>query len=83
MASDAYEPVVPAVFDRALTAVRGATIRPELQLGEMEGADAYLFAMLRWAKGFGLPLSPRMLDYFDRVAKRGAVRQALAEEGLA
>ena len=46
-------------------------------------ADAYLFAMLRWAKGFGLPLSPRMLDYFDRVAKRGAVRQALAEEGLA
>ena len=47
------------------------------------GADAYLFVMLRWAKGFGLPLSPRMLGYFDRVAERGAVRQALAEEGLA
>ena len=35
VASDAYEPVVPAVFGRALTAVRGATIRPELQLGEI------------------------------------------------
>jgi len=46
-------------------------------------ADAYLFAMLRWAKGFALPQSPPMLDYFDRVAERGAVRQALAEEGLA
>jgi glutathione S-transferase len=45
-------------------------------------ADAYLFAMLRWAKGFALPLSPRILAYFELVAERGAVRQALAEEGL-
>jgi len=46
-------------------------------------ADAYLFAMLRWAKGFALPLSPVMLTYFERVAERAGVRQALAEEGLA
>jgi glutathione S-transferase len=45
-------------------------------------ADAYLFAMLRCAKGFALPLSPRMLEYFDRGAERDAVRQARAEEGL-
>ena len=31
-------------------------------------ADAYLFVMLRWAKHFGLPLSPRMLAYFERIA---------------
>ena len=43
-------------------------------------ADAYLFAMLRWAKGFGLPLSPRMLGYFERIAEREAVRRSLAEE---
>lgn len=46
-------------------------------------ADAYLFVMLRWAKGFGLPLSPRLLGYFERVEGRNAVRQALAEEALA
>jgi glutathione S-transferase len=46
-------------------------------------ADAYLFVMLRWAKGFGLPLSPRLLGYFERIAARSSVRQALAEESPA
>ena len=46
-------------------------------------ADAYLFVMLRWAKGFDLPLSPRLISYFEQIAQRPAVRQALAEEGLA
>lgn len=46
-------------------------------------ADAYLFVMLRWAKAIGLPLSPFLLDYFDRVAERETVRRALAEEAPA
>lgn len=45
-------------------------------------ADAYLFVMLRWAQQFGVPLSAEMTAYFERVAERPAVRQALAEEGL-
>lgn len=45
-------------------------------------ADAYLFVMLRWAKGFGLPLSPRLEAYFGDIGERAPVRQALAEEGL-
>ena len=45
-------------------------------------ADAYLFVMLRWAKAFGVRLSPQLLGYFDRVFERGTVRRALAEEGL-
>jgi glutathione S-transferase len=43
-------------------------------------ADAYLFVMLRWAKAFALPLSPRLLGYFERVSERAAVRRAMAEE---
>jgi glutathione S-transferase len=43
-------------------------------------ADAYLFVMMRWAKGFQLPLSSRLQDYFERISERSAVRQALAEE---
>jgi glutathione S-transferase len=46
-------------------------------------ADAYLFVMLRWAKAFGVRMSPEMLAYFERVAERETVRKALAEEGLA
>ena len=45
-------------------------------------ADAYLFVMLRWAKAFGVRLSPQLLGYFERVFERGTVRRALAEEGL-
>jgi glutathione S-transferase len=45
-------------------------------------ADAYLFVQLRWAKAFGVPLSDRLLGYFERILERSAVRQALSEEGL-
>lgn len=46
-------------------------------------ADAYLFVMLRWALEFGVPIPPDLFAYFERVAERPTVRQALAEEGLA
>jgi glutathione S-transferase len=46
-------------------------------------ADAYLFVMLRWAKGFDLALSPALRAFFDRVAERPAVQAALAEEAAA
>lgn len=46
-------------------------------------ADAYLFVMMRWAKGFDLPLSSRLEGYFAQILGRSAVRQALTEEGLA
>jgi glutathione S-transferase len=45
-------------------------------------ADAYLFVMLRWAKAFGVRISPEMHGYFERVAEREMVRRALDEEGL-
>jgi glutathione S-transferase len=38
--------------------------------------------MLRWARAFGIPMAAEMHGYFERVAERPAVRQALAEEGL-
>jgi glutathione S-transferase len=45
-------------------------------------ADAYLFVMLRWARMFGVEVPLVLLGYFERVAERNSVRQALAEEGL-
>lgn len=45
-------------------------------------ADAYLFVMLRWARGFGMPLIDGLAGYFDRILERSNVRRALAEERL-
>lgn len=45
-------------------------------------ADAYFFAMLRWAVDLGIPMEPHLVGYFERVAERPMVRKALAEEGL-
>lgn len=45
-------------------------------------ADAYLFVMLRWARGFGVPVSAELNGYFERVLEHASVRRALAEEGL-
>jgi len=45
-------------------------------------ADAYLFAMLRWANTFDVRMQSEMFEYFERVASRPAVRQSLVEEGL-
>jgi len=45
-------------------------------------ADAYLFAMLRWARSFGIGLPSTLHAYFERVLERAAVRRALQEEGL-
>ena len=45
-------------------------------------ADAYLFAMLRWAVALEIPMQPQLIGYYQRVAERPMVRRALTEEGL-
>ena len=45
-------------------------------------ADAYLFVMLRWAKGFGVRIPPRLDGYFERIRGKSSVGRALAEEAL-
>lgn len=72
---------------RAAVAKRLALIAGQIGGGYLLGphftvADAYLFVMLRWAKAFDVPLPAGMSDYFERIAEREAVRQALAEEEL-
>jgi glutathione S-transferase len=47
-------------------------------------ADAYFFVMLTWANHTGIDLNPfpNIASFFDRVAKRPAVRKTLQDEGL-
>lgn len=46
-------------------------------------ADAYLYVMLRWARGSQIELPTPLEAYFERVSARPAVESALEEEGLA
>lgn len=58
-------------------------VREEYLFGpRFTGADAYLWVMLRWAAGFGVPMQPEMAAYFERVAARPTVQQSLSEEEL-
>ena len=78
---DAREAAVQAVGKRLAfleTQLRG----PYLFGAQFTAADAYLFVMLRWARGFGLALPPGLVEFFDGIAERSTVRRSLAEEGL-
>ncbi|HEU0071295.1 MAG TPA: glutathione transferase GstA [Alphaproteobacteria bacterium] len=46
-------------------------------------ADGYMFVVMRWAKKFEVALPASLQKYFDRVAARPAVQEALKMEGLA
>jgi glutathione S-transferase len=46
-------------------------------------ADAYLYVMLRWARGSGLDVPAPLPAFFERMEARPAVRLALQHEGLA
>ncbi|HXC41084.1 MAG TPA: glutathione transferase GstA [Burkholderiales bacterium] len=45
-------------------------------------ADGYLFVILRWAKGMKMELPAAVSAFFDRVAARPKVAEALKAEGL-
>jgi glutathione S-transferase len=49
---------------------------------EFSVADAYLYAILRWARPTKVPLPPPLQAFVERVASRPAVQDALAIEGL-
>jgi glutathione S-transferase len=59
--------------------------RPYLLGEHFSVADAYLFAVTRWAKPMGVDLAPHahLRAHHERVGARAAVQDALKAEGLA
>ena len=45
-------------------------------------ADAYLFIMLRWARGFDIAIPSKLAELYDQVVAHESVRRALQEEEL-
>jgi glutathione S-transferase len=67
---------------KRLELIDAAMLGPYLFGRAFTVADAYLFAMLRWAVQFGVPTPARVRDLFELIASRDSVRRALTEEGL-
>ncbi len=84
--------VLPAVRDERLAYLKKRYAFLEKQLegrkflfgDRFTVADAYLFAVTRWARGVKLDLAgfPNVLAFQERVAARKAVQEALQAEGL-
>ncbi|MET3648321.1 glutathione S-transferase C-terminal domain-containing protein [Phyllobacterium ifriqiyense] len=56
---------------------------PFLLGSDFSVADAFLYVMLRWARMSNMEVSPRLLEYRDRIERMHSVQRALTEEGLA
>jgi glutathione S-transferase len=87
MGKDAAESTRRSVIDKLAT--RFAELDARLAAnqwiagGEFSVADAYAFAIIRWADGVNVPLAPypALRAYLERVAVRPRVRETLAAEG--
>ncbi len=77
---DGDKAAAAAAVSKRLGLLEARIVGPYLFDEGFTGADAYLFVMLRWAKGFGVPLPPKLSAFFDRVSARSAVQRSLAEE---
>jgi glutathione S-transferase len=82
-ANEAEKAVAAKAVEKRLDLLESRLAGPYLFGDEFTVADAYLFVMLRWAEPFGVPLPPRLTEFFERVLERNTVKRALAEEGLA
>ena len=49
---------------------------------QFSAADAFLFVMTNWGKGFGITPPPELLAYHARVSTRPAVQKTLDTEGI-
>ena len=72
-----------AIVVKRLDWLAGQLTGPFLMGERFTVADAYLFTVLTWSKTRGIELAkwPALKAYFDRIAARPAVKEALAAEG--
>ncbi len=81
-----YKGTVMGQLEKKLAHLDGHLRGKQHLLGEVfTVADAYLFVMLTWAKKFRMDVArwPNLAAYFERVAARPKVREAMQAEGLA
>lgn len=73
----------PESVGAAFALIEGGMLKGPWVLGEDYSiCDAYLFTMAKWLEGDGVDLAklPKVMDHRNRVAERGAVKRALAQE---
>ena len=83
-ASDEAKQVVREAYGKKLDFLAQVLEKSDFLMGErFTVADAYLFTVLNWSNGRGIQLErwPALKRYFDRIAARPAVREAMQAEG--
>ncbi|MBV9990436.1 MAG: glutathione transferase GstA [Alphaproteobacteria bacterium] len=81
-AGDARKQAVDTIETKFAFADKALAEQPFLLGTTFTAADAYLFVMLTWAKKMHIETSPALSAYFDRIAQRPKVRDAMRVEGL-
>jgi glutathione S-transferase len=77
------DPVFRENLTKRLDFVAATLAKQPFLLGDkFSAADAYLFAVLRWAPRVELPLPPALQQFMERMRARPAVAEALKVEGL-
>ena len=70
-------------INKTLGYLDGALAGKDYLMGsQFSVADGYLFTILRWAIGQKFDLPANLKTYFDRVADRPKVKEAMLAEGL-
>ncbi|MDB5509473.1 MAG: glutathione S-transferase [Hyphomicrobiales bacterium] len=80
---DDYKPIAREQIEQRFDWVNGQLAEKQFLMGDhFTVADGYLFVILRWAKSmkFDLARWPALTTYFDRVAARPKVVEALEAE---
>jgi glutathione S-transferase len=80
---DAEREVARELIGRRLELLAAGLRGDHLLGGGATVADAYLYVMLRWARGSELPVPAPLVAYAARIEARPAVQAALRAEGLA
>jgi glutathione S-transferase len=81
-AGEAERAMATEAVERRLDLISDAMTGPYVLGQNFSVADAYLFVMLRWAKGFNVAIPSKLADLYQLVAGRESVRRALQEEEL-
>lgn len=82
-ASEAEKDAARAAIGKRLRFFAGRLQGDYLFGSAFSAADAFLFVMLRWARGSELDVSEPLAAYVERINARPAVQRALRHEGLA
>jgi len=82
VAGDERKKTIETIQNKFAFADKTLAGQPFLLGDTFTAADSYLFVMLTWAKKMHIAVTPALTSFYDRVAARPKVQEAMKQEGL-